>query len=434
MAGGYKLWSTGEVVTATNLQNYIQNQTVMVFASASARTTALSGVLAEGMISYRTDSHVLEIYNGTAWVAATPLTTKGDLATFDTAAARLPVGSDGQTLVANSSASTGLSWANPLQAGKNKIINGDFGVWQRGTSITLTNGVGVYGADRFSAQVNFSAGTSTITQQAFTPGTAPVSGYESAYFQRLTCGSTASFAAMLQRIEDVRTFAGQTVTFSFWAKSSSATTFTIYCEQNFGSGGSATVVPTVNTPTANLTTSWQRFTTTITLPSLSGKTLGTGHFLLMDIYSSTTLNGISIDTWGWQVEAGSVATAFQTATGTVQGELAACQRYYYRNTAGVAYAFLCPTGMATATTTVVFIAQFPVIMRVAPTSLDFGGSLAVNNLGSGAYLAGSSLSLAFTSPSMTGISANATGLTTGTVYDLRSNNDAAAYIGFSAEL
>jgi hypothetical protein len=74
MAGGYKLWSTGEVVTAANLQNYVQNQTVMVFASAAARTTALSGVLAEGMISYRTDSHILEIYNGTAWVApyATP--------------------------------------------------------------------------------------------------------------------------------------------------------------------------------------------------------------------------------------------------------------------------------------------------------------------------------------------------------------------------
>lgn len=74
MAGGYKLWSTGEVVTATNLQNYIQNQTVMVFASAAARTTALSGVVAEGMLSYRTDSHILEYYTGSAWSAVSTTT------------------------------------------------------------------------------------------------------------------------------------------------------------------------------------------------------------------------------------------------------------------------------------------------------------------------------------------------------------------------
>ena len=64
----YKLFSTGEILTAANVNSYLMNQTVMVFASASARTTALSGVLAEGMISYRTDSKVLEIYNGTTWV------------------------------------------------------------------------------------------------------------------------------------------------------------------------------------------------------------------------------------------------------------------------------------------------------------------------------------------------------------------------------
>jgi len=69
MAGaGYKLFSTGEVLTANNVATYLMQQTVMVFATAAARTTALSGVLAEGMISYRSDSKVLEIYNGTTWV------------------------------------------------------------------------------------------------------------------------------------------------------------------------------------------------------------------------------------------------------------------------------------------------------------------------------------------------------------------------------
>jgi hypothetical protein len=74
MAGGYKLFSTGEVLTAANVNNYLMNQTVMVFASAAARTTALSGVLAEGMISYRTDSHILEYYNGSAWGAVSTAT------------------------------------------------------------------------------------------------------------------------------------------------------------------------------------------------------------------------------------------------------------------------------------------------------------------------------------------------------------------------
>ena len=61
----YKLFSTGEVLTAANVNTYLMNQTVMVFATAAARTTALSGVLAEGMISYRTDAKVVEYYNGT---------------------------------------------------------------------------------------------------------------------------------------------------------------------------------------------------------------------------------------------------------------------------------------------------------------------------------------------------------------------------------
>ena len=70
----YKLFSTGEVLTAANVNSYLMNQTVMVFASAAARTTALSGVLAEGMISYRTDSHILEYYTGSAWSAVSTAT------------------------------------------------------------------------------------------------------------------------------------------------------------------------------------------------------------------------------------------------------------------------------------------------------------------------------------------------------------------------
>ena len=69
MAGaGYKLFNTGDVLLASEVNTYLQQQTVMVFASSAARTTALSGVLAEGMMSYLQDTNSVEVYNGSSWV------------------------------------------------------------------------------------------------------------------------------------------------------------------------------------------------------------------------------------------------------------------------------------------------------------------------------------------------------------------------------
>jgi hypothetical protein len=65
----YKLFSTGEVLTAANVNSYLMRQTVMVFADSAARSTALSGVLTAGMISYLTGTNSLETYNGSAWTA-----------------------------------------------------------------------------------------------------------------------------------------------------------------------------------------------------------------------------------------------------------------------------------------------------------------------------------------------------------------------------
>lgn len=71
MAGaGFKTWAAGNVLTAADLNTYIQQQVVMVFASASARTSALGATLAEGMTSYLIDTNTFSTYDGTAWVAA----------------------------------------------------------------------------------------------------------------------------------------------------------------------------------------------------------------------------------------------------------------------------------------------------------------------------------------------------------------------------
>jgi hypothetical protein len=75
-----------------------------------------------------------------------------------------------------------------------------------------------------------------------------------------------------------------------------------------------------------------------------------------------------------QIEPGSVATPFQTATGTIQGELAACQRYYYR--LGVPNGGSFSLGQAYSITNALGYFQFPVTMRTAPTALEQNGTAA----------------------------------------------------------
>jgi hypothetical protein len=358
-------------------------QTVMVFADAAARTTALSGVVAEGMLSYLKDTNAVEVYNGSSWVASddpnaiqnTIVDAKGDLITATGAdtPARLAVGSNGDTLVADSAATTGLRWQGSFAAGKNKIINGDFNINQRAFSSVTANGT--YTFDRFVT--NFSGGTVTFTPQTFTPGAAPVSGYEATNFlQIVTSGQSASnYASIGQKIENVRTFAGQTVTLSFWAKATSGTPkIGWYALQNFGSGGSSAAAAYAGY-TENLSSSWARYSITYAVPSISGKTIGTSssfdnYLMVSDGAGTQGIQNNTFQIWGVQIENGSTATAFQTATGTIQGELAACQRYYWRAT----LAADCLTGFegaAYSTTAVYGIMNAKVTMRTTPTSLDY---------------------------------------------------------------
>ena len=70
MAGaGYKLFNTGDVLTAAQVNTYLNEQTVMVFADSAARTSALSGVLAEGMMSYLQDTNAVEVFDSSSWVS-----------------------------------------------------------------------------------------------------------------------------------------------------------------------------------------------------------------------------------------------------------------------------------------------------------------------------------------------------------------------------
>jgi hypothetical protein len=371
---------------------------------------------------------------------AVAIETLGD--SIDASLVDLKGGTTGQVLAKASNTDMDFTWTADaggatslgFTAGKNRIINGDFGVWQRGTSFSITNTI-AYTADRFMVQCNSASLAATISQQTFTPGTAPVAGYEGQFFLRVTNPAGATNTEIQQRIEDVRTFAGQTVTLSFWAKASSAVTMANTIIQNFGSGGSGTVSTTGTSQT--LTTSWARYSTTINVPSVSGKTIGTSSYLQVYpmYYSSGTIASNVIDIWGVQIEAGSVATAFQTATGTIQGELAACQRYYWRSTPSSGYGILTTGGGVYSTTQADVYVANPVQMRVTPTSMDFSTlELTIpgtsNTTVTGLTFSGTECSALIMRCAVT----VASGLTASRTCSLRQGGSSAAYLGFSAEL
>jgi hypothetical protein len=343
---------------------------------------------------------------------------KGDLIAASAAdtPARLAVGADGTTIVADSSTSTGLRYQGNFAAGKNAIINGDFRINQRNFTSNTANGA--YNFDRFG-QMN-SGGTVTVTPQTFTPGAAPVAGYEGTNFVRLaTTGqsTTSNYSALNQKIEDVRTFANQTVTLSFWAKANSGTPYIwLEYQQNFGGGGSASVVAQAGT-TQTISTSWARYSVTFALPSLSGKTIGTSNFLDIIIwtslgsairgFSNATFQNNTIDIWGVQLEAGEVAGVFQTASGnSIQSELAMCQRYLpsvINNTGSVQDG--AGVGNLPSTNLLLIFVPFAVTPRVIPTGLTASGiaTFYVNNTSysatpsfNGASLVGASITGAVT--------------------------------------
>ena len=229
----------------------------------------------------------------------------------------------------------------PLAGFRNRIINGNFDFWQRGTSFTASE----YGADRwFNARVG---STHTATRQAFTLGQTAVPG-EPTYFCRTIVTSVAgagNLSYLGQRIEDVRTFAGQQVTVSLWARADATKNISVELEQFFGTGGSpgpSTLVTAIGTTKVSIGTSWQKVTVTASIPSISGKTLGTANnssFTLLVWFDAGSDYNARTDSLGQQsgtfeiaqvqIEPGPVATPFERRP--IGTELALCQRYFEKS-------------------------------------------------------------------------------------------------------
>ncbi len=250
---------------------------------------------------------------------------------------------------------------------RNVIRNGDMGVKQRGAGPFTADGYCLDGY--YAASVG---GSKSVAPGVLAPGLVP--GIKTC-MNFTVAGQSAATDNMYFSIpiEGVETLAGQQVTLSFWCNASAGTPKVgVEVTQYFGAGGSpsATVNTTISAITVNTTST--RYSVTFTVPSISGKTLGTNGAdnLNLNLWFSAGSNfasrasniGIQNVSWtitGIQLEAGNVATAFERLP--QQAQLAWCQRYYWRGTAAEVSA-LCIEGNA-------MIAEitFPVIMRAVPT-------------------------------------------------------------------
>lgn len=251
------------------------------------------------------------------------------------------------------SAALGSSALLPAGLGfRNRFINGDFRVNQRNlTSTGTVNGValgnGAYGFDRW--WFGWVGGTATCTAQTFAVGNV-ISGQEPANYMRLVTsgqsGPNGHYSHVVQRIEDVRSCAGQPVVVSFWAKADAARDVSLEIQQSFGTGGSPSATTLTYVGKVSLTTSWTRYFVYFTMPSISGKTIGTNndHYTAVAFFvsagtgfeSRTNSLGVqngTFDFWGMQLEQNTQPTSFEHRP--IGVELALCQRYYWRSATGL---------------------------------------------------------------------------------------------------
>ena len=318
----------------------------------------------------------------TGYVLESLIDAKGDLivGSADNTVARLAAGNSGESIVADSAATTGLRYSATPSA-SNPVLNSAMQIAQRGTTFTASLATVPYTLDRWCA---YSAATTgrTISRQS-TNDTTNLPFIQ--YCTRIArdSGNTATNAIdYSQSIETLNSipFSGKSVTVSFYARAGgnySATssfldsrlytgTGTDQNNLNAGFTGSSLVATQNNT----LTTTWQRFTMAASIGATSTEI--ELRFRFTPVGTASTNDWYEIT--GVQIDIGSVALPFRTYAATIQGELAACQRYYFRASFTGTSRF--GIGFANTTTDGNLTNQFPVEMRIAPTALEQSGTAA----------------------------------------------------------
>lgn len=214
--------------------------------------------------------------------------------------------------------------------GKNRLINGNIAFTQRGNSGTVQNAA-VYTADRWRCSAvggsasNWGVGGHAVGE---VPDATRYLGFN------VVSGTTSAWIG--QHIEGVETLAGREVTISFYMRSNVAgKKVGVTCQQIFGTAGSS--LTNVDGGIVTLGTAFQKFSVTLTLPSIAGKTIGTNNNVLLVFWlCDTTAHGGQLagqvglfEISSMQLEEGAAATAFDMRSQAL--ELLLCQRYYQKS-------------------------------------------------------------------------------------------------------
>ena len=264
-----------------------------------------------------------------------------------------------------------------VTAGKNPILNSNFSIWQRSTSAAMGATGVVTSADRWAT---YSSPVGTMSRQVTGDTTnLPFIQY-CARVQRNSGDTAANIMTVGQSFETINSipFAGKTVALSFYARKGanySSASDALIAYVRTGTGTDQNVIAAGYTGssgisgTVTLTSTWQRFTvsgtlsTNITEVGIEFRYTTVGTAGAADYFEVT----------GVQLEVGSVATPYAPYSPTYQGELAACQRYYYRrepNAAAGGYGMATVTAFATGSGYARL--DFPITMRIVPTLTTTG--------------------------------------------------------------